>query len=219
MPARLAARLKGVLAFVWIDFAYGKRMREDFAFRGKRLFIAIELPDYVRTSLCSLRGLAKGFHWVDPERYHLTLKFIGDIPGQFQKEIEQALDRFDVGHFILPIKGVGRFPERGKAHAVWAGVGTGHPRLFQLQKRIDDALFNIGIEPERRRYCPHITLARVNQASDETVRQYVKRTEMFEAAPFHVERFHLFRSETAAGRRVHVREKTWELRTSDQLAS
>jgi 2'-5' RNA ligase len=182
------------------------------AFRGKRLFLAIALPDYVKDSLESLRedGL-KGFHWVPRERLHITLKFIGDIPGQFQDAVEAAIEPIRVHPFLLPVEGIGSFPPVGRTHAVWAGVATGHPRLFQLHKRIEDALFAIGIEPEKRIYHPHVTVARVNQAADETIRQFVKRHQDFGAPPFHVESYDLLRSEVIDGRRVYTVERSWPL--------
>lgn len=181
-------------------------------FRGKRLFIAIELPEYVKDSLEALKedGL-KGFNWVRRERFHLTLKFIGDLPGQFQEAVEKAIDPIEVRSFFLPIEGLGCFPPMGKAHAVWAGVGNAHPHLFQLHKRIEDALFSIGIEPEKRVYHPHITIARVNHAADESVRQFLKRHPEFGAAPFKVETFHLMRSEVLDGKRTYTTERVWEL--------
>jgi 2'-5' RNA ligase len=181
-------------------------------FRGKRLFLGMELPAYVQDSLCSLKeeGL-KGFNWVSRERFHITLKFIGDVPGQFQERIESAIDPIDVKSFLLPVESIGSFPPQGKAHAVWAGLGKAHPHLFQLNKRIEDALFAIGIEPEKRMYHPHITVARVNHAADETVRQYLKRHADFGAAPFHVEAFHLYRSEVIENKRVYTMERTWTL--------
>lgn len=184
----------------------------EHAFRGKRLFLSIEVPEYVKDSIEGIReeGL-KGFHWVPRERFHLTLKFIGDIPGQFQEEVEKAIDPIEVHTFLLPIEGIGSFPPIGKSHAVWAGLGNGHPRLFQLHKRIEDALFAIGIEPEKRIYHPHVTVARVNQAAEETVRQYIKRHQDFGAAPFKVEAFHLMRSEVLEGKRSYAVEKTWPL--------
>jgi 2'-5' RNA ligase len=181
-------------------------------FRGKRLFLAIDIPDYVKDSLETLSAEnLKGFHYVPRERLHLTLKFIGDIPGQFQEEIEAAIDPIEVHQFLLPIEGLGSFPTQGKPHAVWTGVSSAHPRLFQLHKRIDDALFNIGIEPEKRIYHPHITIARVNHAADETVKQFIKRHPDFGAAPFKVEEFHLMHSEELNGHRVYHLEKTWKL--------
>ncbi len=181
-------------------------------FRGKRLFLAIKLPVYVKDSLASLREEnLRGFHWVPPERLHLTLKFVGDFPGQLQPDLEAALDPIAVKPFLLPVESVGSFPATGKAHAVWAGLAGGHPRLFQLQKKIEDALFNIGIEPEKRIYHPHITLARVNRAADESVRQFLKRHQDFGAAPFKVDAFHLMRSEVRENRRIYVTERSWDL--------
>ncbi|NDV61747.1 RNA 2',3'-cyclic phosphodiesterase [Puniceicoccales bacterium CK1056] len=181
-------------------------------FRGKRLFLSIDLPDYVKDSLLAIQEeTLKGFNWVPRERFHLTLKFIGDIPGQFQETIEAAIDPIQVRSFLLPIDGLGSFPPMGKAHAVWAGLATGHPHLFQLHKRIEDALFNIGIEPEKRIYHPHITVARVNHAADESVRQFLKRHQNFGAAPFKVDAFHLMQSQEIEGKRVYSIERTWEL--------
>ena len=181
-------------------------------FRGKRLFLSIDLPDYVKDSLVQLcLEELKGFHFVPHERFHLTLKFIGDVPGQFQPEIERAIDPIVVHPFLLPIEGLGVFPPIGHPHAVWAGVASAHPRLFQLHKRIEDALFNIGIEPEKRIYHPHITIARVNHAADETIRQFIKRHLDFGAAPFRVDCFHLMRSEVIEGVRRYAVERTWKL--------
>ena len=181
-------------------------------FRGKRLFLAISLPPYVKESLASLQEEnLRGFNWVPPERFHLTLKYIGDFPGQLQPDLETAIDPIAVKAFLLPVEGTGSFPSIGKAHAVWAGLGSGHPHLFQLQKKIEDTLFNIGIEPEKRVYNPHITLARVNQAADESVRQFLKRHQHFGAAPFKVDSFHLIRSEVREKRRVYVTERSWDL--------
>jgi 2'-5' RNA ligase len=183
------------------------------AFRGKRLFLSIDVPEYVKDSLETLSDdPQKGFHYVPRDRFHLTLKFIGDVPGQFQKDIEAAIDPIDVHAFLLPIEGLGSFPPKGHPHAVWAGCSSAHPRLFQLHKRIEDALFNIGIEPEKRIYHPHITIARVNHAADETVKQFLKRHPDFGAAPFKVEAFHLMQSEVIEGVRVYHKERTWALK-------
>jgi len=190
---------------------FNRGMEDGVHFRGKRLFLAIDLPDYVRESLAGLKERLKGFHWSAPGRLHLTLKFLGDVPGQWQERIEAAIDPIEVESFFLPVAGIGRFPEKGKPHAVWAGLGNGHPRLFQLQKKIEDGLFQIGIEPSPRIYRPHLTVARVNQAAPETVRQFLKRHDGFEAAPFRVDAFHLYHSEVLDGRRHYTLERSWPL--------
>lgn len=197
-------------------------MEESPGFRGRRLFLAIEIPDYVKERLALLRDdRRKGFHWLPPERLHLTLKFIGEMPGQMQERIEKAVTEAAEGvePFFLPVEGVGRFPPRGQPHAVWAGLGTGHPRLFQLVKHIEDALFNIGIEPERHVYQPHITLARTSHASPEGVRQFLKEHAAFGTAPFKVEHFVLFESTVREGLRHYIPQRVWPLQDASLAAS
>ncbi|MCC5805791.1 MAG: RNA 2',3'-cyclic phosphodiesterase [Opitutales bacterium] len=182
----------------------------DPPLRGTRLFVAAPVPGYVKEALARLRDDRwNGFHWVGSGHYHLTLRFIGDVPGQFQGEIEAALEKVSVAPFFLPVEGVGRFPAKGSAHAVWAGLGSAHPRLFSLKKQIEDAFFRIGLEPEKRVYQPHLTIARVNHAAEETVRQFLKEHAAFGAAPFRMEMFGLYRSELRPEGRLHIEERTW----------
>ncbi len=186
----------------------------DRPLRGTRLFVAVPLPEYTKTALAHLRhDRWTGFHWVDEDNYHLTLRFIGDVPGQFQEDIEAALGTVSVEPFLLPVEGVGRFPGKGRPHAVWAGLGSAHPRLFSLKKQIEDALFRIGLEPEKRAYQPHLTIARVNHAAEETVRQFLKEHAGFGAAPFRVENFCLYSSELRPEGRLHIEQRTWTCAT------
>lgn len=191
-------------------------MRDQDTIRGaKRLFLAVALPDYIKESLGRLQeGSQPGFHWVPWDQLHLTLRFIGDVPGQAQPEIEKALDDLTVRPFLLPVEGVGRFPEKGSARVLWAGLGNAHPHLFQLKKRMEDALFQIGLEPEKQIYRPHLTLARVNKPAVETVKQFLKRHHDFAAPPFRVESFTLYWSVVREGRRLHLPERVWPLRDS-----
>ncbi len=180
--------------------------------RGTRLFVAVPLPDYTKAALARLRDDRwKGFHWVGDDHFHLTLRFIGDVPGQFQESIESALDTVSAEPFFLPVEGIGRFPDKGRPHAVWAGLGSAHPRLFSLKKQIEDALFRIGLEPEKRVYQPHLTIARVNHAAEETVRQFLKEHADFGGAPFRVEEFHLYSSELRPEGRLHLEQRKWTL--------
>ncbi|MCH8474385.1 MAG: RNA 2',3'-cyclic phosphodiesterase [Opitutales bacterium] len=187
-------------------------MNSERPIRGKRLFVAVPVPEYVKEALSGLQERRrKGFHWVAPERFHLTLRFIGDLPGQLQEDIEKVLAEVRVAPFILPLEGVGRFPPKGPPHAVWAGVGGGHPLLFQLKKKIEDGLFQLGIEPEKRVYQPHLTVARVNHAAEETVRQFLKENQDFAATPFKVESFCLYQSDRSSGELQHIVERCFPL--------
>lgn len=177
----------------------------------KRLFVGVSLPEVVRSSLEALQEDIRGFHWVAPENHHLTLKFIGDVDAELQDEIERSLGELHTEPFILPVESVGAFPTQGRPFVVWAGLGNGHPRLFGLQKNVEDRLFQLGIEPERHRYTPHLTLARCKEASPEAVRQFVKKHRDFTAPPFKVESFILYSSIPKQGGSFYRVEKEWRL--------
>lgn len=131
-----------------------------------RAFIAIELPPAVRTELADLQqrlqrtGLKA--RWVRPENIHLTLKFLGEIDPQNAAQISAAVKRAAEKHipFTLTVSGIGVFPHIRKARVMWAGLSGGVTELINLHKDLDAALVACGLEPEKRSFRGHLTLAR-----------------------------------------------------------
>ncbi|MBC2600690.1 RNA 2',3'-cyclic phosphodiesterase [Puniceicoccus vermicola] len=169
----------------------------------ERLFVAIGLPDYVNQALAALQEPTRGIRWSLPENYHLTLFFLGEVDPLHTPAIRAAIRQIQVHSFILPIGGVGHFPPRGQPSVLWAGIGSGHPHLFQLQHHLTDLLFNLGFDPGDRAWKPHITLARCSGVSPETVRQFEKRHAEFETAPARVDQFSLLSSERRGPRHFY----------------
>src|SRR5260370_22238054 len=60
-----------------------------------RIFTALEIPREIAFSLSMLRGGLPGARWIDPENYHLTLRFIGDVDDVLAHEIASLLDQVD----------------------------------------------------------------------------------------------------------------------------
>jgi len=160
----------------------------------ERLFLAIPLPDLVKDVLIRLRQDRKGFHWTEPDNLHLSLKFIGDCRSEDRERIEAALKAVTIRQFPIQIGGLGVFPRRGRPNVLWAGVERAHPHLFALHKHIDDTLFGLGFEPDRTRYSPHVTIARCRDASQDSVRQFLKQNLEFGAPPFFPDVYVLVRS-------------------------
>ena len=177
----------------------------------KRLFVCIELPEFVKEALGGLEGRLRGFSWTRSGNLHLTLKFIGDVDPPLQEDITGALSAIRVERFMMALNGIGCFPGPRRPRIVWAGAGAGHPRLFQLQGKVENALMALGIEPEKRAYSPHITIARLSDVSPETVRQFIKKHGEFETAPFEVTEFCLYRSDFSSRGVIHTREAEWKL--------
>lgn len=181
-----------------------------------RLFVAIPLPDFVKERLTALQADLPHLRWTQAENLHLTLKFIGEVDEDFKDRIQTQLEAIQVKPFLLAVSGVGVFPERGNPAVLWAGFGSAHPHLFQLHKQIDDALFSIGIEPDRRVYRPHITLSRCKGVSRESLRPFLRKQADLETAPFRVEHFELVSSELLSRGPVYQRLGSYALRYNNR---
>ncbi len=103
---------------------------------------------------------------------------------------------------------VGAFPAKGWPKILWIGVGTGHPHLFQLHKRVSDAAIAAGLEPDLRPWHPHITLARCRNVSSQLLGGFLKSNVDLDAGMIRVESFHLYSSKLTPAGPIHTRELT-----------
>jgi len=126
-----------------------------------RLFVGLRPPEPIRTQLLGLMGGLPGARWQSDEQLHLTLRFIGEVDRPRAEDAALALAGVQFPAFDLALAGVGMFDARGRPNAVWAGVRP-HDELARLHRKVDQAMVRAGLEPERRAYLPHVTLARMN---------------------------------------------------------
>jgi 2'-5' RNA ligase len=159
-----------------------------------RLFVALDLPRTLRDRLSMLAGGGlPGARWVPPDNYHMTLRFIGETPFHRAEEIDTALASLRARGFALTLSGVGTFTKGGRSTALWVGVER-NPQLDHLQTKIETALQRCGLDPERRRFQPHVTLARLDNVPEGKLVSYVQAHNLFRADPLPVEHFTLFSS-------------------------
>jgi len=173
---------------------------------GKRLFVAIELPESTKRLLVDLDPQIHGVRWLDAEQMHLTLGFFADVPEDVDLKLREKLSAIVFGAFFLPIIGVGTFPPKGPPKIIWIGVGRGHPHLFQLHKRVQEAALGAGLEPELRSFHPHVTLARCQRISPQSVRKFLKSNVDLDAGMIRVDSFHLYSSKLTPAGPIHTRE-------------
>lgn len=166
-----------------------------------RLFVALVPPATVRAELAALATPLAGVRWTPEENLHLTLRFIGEVDEATQARYEESLTRLHVEPFILPVGGVGLFPTRGPAKVLWAGVGNGHTRLYQLRKQVDEALLAVDPGLVVNSFHPHFTLGRIGDGTDrKALDHFLERHARFEAPPFRVTEVQLMASELTPGR-------------------
>ena len=159
-----------------------------------RLFIALPVLPPTSGDIMEVMDANLDLRWREEHNLHLTLRFIGEVDAPLRDAVEKSLAPIVVEPFILEVRELGVFCIHGHPDVIYAGIGTGHPRLFQLQRRIEQALFSVGLPYEMRAYNPHITVARVSKASKPLVEDFLKRHRDFSAAPFKVDRFCLYRT-------------------------
>ena len=174
-----------------------------------RLFTGLEIPPDVCHTLSNLRGGLPGARWIDPENYHVTLRFIGDIDGVSANEIASILARVDRRPFEVTVQGLSSFGGR-KPRAVVATIVPSRP-LIELQAELERMMQRIGLDPEGRKFVPHVTLARLYDASSQDVADYLSLRGYFPSKAFMAERFVLFSSRASTGGGPYVVEDAYEL--------
>jgi 2'-5' RNA ligase len=179
-----------------------------FFLMPKRLFVAIDLPDSTRQSLADLDPHVRGVRWTDPAQMHLTLGFFDDVANDVELVLREKLSAIRFGAFFLPINGVGTFSAKGAPKIIWIGVGTAHPHLFQIHKRVQEAALAAALEPELRPLHPHITIARCRDVAPQSLRNFLKANTDFDLGMIRVEAFLLYSSNLTPAGPIHTRELT-----------
>ena len=174
-----------------------------------RLFTGLEIPEDIGQSLSSLRGGLPGARWIDPENYHVTLRFIGDIDGTIANEVAYTLFSVKRKPFEVALQGLSSFGGN-KPRAVVASIAPSRP-LMELQAELERLMQRVGLDPEGRKFTPHVTLARLRNASNRDVADYLSVRGYFPTKAFTVDRFVLFSSRASVGGGPYIVEDAYAL--------
>lgn len=137
-----------------------------------RLFLAVDLPAEIRQALGllqrELRGACAGWRWVAPTGIHLTLRFLGEVSPERDRELRPAW-RTAARSFPplrLELGSTGVFPGPRRPRVLWVGVNdrTGANALASLAQALEATARAGGFAPEERPFRPHLTLARADRA-------------------------------------------------------
>ena len=174
-----------------------------------RLFTGLEIPAEIGQTLSNMRGGLPGARWIDPENYHLTLRFIGDIDDVLSREIAFMLGNVRRLSFELRLDGLTSFGGR-RPRAVVATVAPTQ-QLYELQAEHERLMQRLGLEPEGRKFMPHVTLARLRDSSSHAVADYLSTRGPVFGSSFRVSRFVLFSAKSSVGGGPYVVEADYPL--------
>jgi len=159
-----------------------------------RLFVGLELSPTVQNRLQLMHGGIEDARWTGEGQHHLTLAFIGEVPGNTMREIESALAGIHFTPFDMELKGVGMFGTAKRQQILWASVADETP-VGHLRDKVAAVLDHIDVETDRRRYKPHVTLARFKRGIQVQLKDWLAANSLFATAPERVEHFSLFSSQ------------------------
>ena len=175
-----------------------------------RLFVGLDLPWDLKHRLTELCGGITGARWVAPENFHVTLRFIGEVDRVQAEEIDLALAAIRAPPLVLTLAGIGTFAKAGRVITLWTGVDR-NDLLDHLHGKIETALQRAGLEPERRRFNPHVTLARLDIVAEEKVAGFVQAKNLFRSEPVQMAHFTLFSSHLHRDGSIYTTEMVYPL--------
>ncbi|MDT8901925.1 RNA 2',3'-cyclic phosphodiesterase [Anaeroselena agilis] len=130
-----------------------------------RLFVGIEFPEEIVVALeavqAELRGNCRRGRFKRRENFHITLKFLGEVPAADVPLFGPALAAAasSVGPFNVALGRLGQFGGGVPIRTVWVDAGGDTAALQALQGRVEREMAGCGFPPEQRAWRPHITLA------------------------------------------------------------
>ncbi|MCL5784528.1 MAG: RNA 2',3'-cyclic phosphodiesterase [Patescibacteria group bacterium] len=134
-----------------------------------RFFIALEIPENSQKQLevvqQQLQQVIPGVRLTDSNKLHLTIAFIGEQPPRLREKITEIIREAVRGipPFAITPAYIDGFPNLHHAHILWIGAKGDIDKLMIIRERIKDGLEKLGLDPDERRFIPHIAIAKTNK--------------------------------------------------------
>jgi 2'-5' RNA ligase len=181
-----------------------------------RLFCALRIPAGLSLDLSQLCGGLSGAKWIDRENYHITLQFFGDVDRHHANDLAVALSGIRRHAFELEIDRLDAFGH-SKPHTVYASIKA-NPTLNELQGEIVAIGRRLGLTQDKRKFAPHVTIARLRGTSPIEAAGYLALKGGFNSRPFPVNAFDLMSSKASIGGGPYITEQRYDLADYDETA-
>jgi 2'-5' RNA ligase len=175
-----------------------------------RLFTAFDPPDARCRRYATLQSDALDARWTPPANYHVTLRFIGEVDADAGEAFAEALQAVNAEAVTARPYGLDALPSRDNPRVLTVGLER-TSSLMALYDAVSAALEAEGLDPEGRRYRPHVTLARLDDAPAEAVHRFIRSHEGADLEAFRVGTFHLYESRLTPDGAVHEKRRSYVL--------
>lgn len=177
-----------------------------------RLFIALPIPEEIAGELTTLQAGVPDARWVPPENFHVTLCFAGQVQGALMRDLEEELSDAVGPKFTLTLAGVDQISSGKQPRALVALVDRSD-RLERLQQKVSTIARHCGVDIERRKFRPHVTLARFRNGAEtgHHIAQFMASHAQFHAGPWVAEHFSLYSSRQGRSGSIYAEEAMYHL--------
>ncbi len=156
-----------------------------------RAFIAVDtdepkLQAAIQAIQQDLRNTGADLKLVEPQNVHITLRFLGELPRQTLEQVKETILGLKFRPFECDFTGLGAFPNLNRVNVVWIGIRDGAKELELISENLESGLRNLGFQPDRKGFNPHVTLARVRTGRNKSpLATYIasKRDDYFARLP------------------------------------
>jgi 2'-5' RNA ligase len=167
-------------------------MADDSSTEKLRLFIAVPIPEPVRDEIIRVQRemqlLARrgAVRWTRPDQFHLTLRFLGDVPVADLEQLKESVNAVcrSARPLRLRAEGIGFFPNPHSPRVVWVGIDDKEGLLVDLQKRIETAVRPFTAEPGTENFAGHVTLGRLKNLKPPDARKLAAHAQTVEDRMF-----------------------------------
>lgn len=181
-----------------------------------RTFIALPTERNVQLTITEIQTKLKETQaevkWDLPDKFHITLKFLGNIEmtkiALLSASLAKSIKQFST--FSIQYNSVGAFPNIHAPRVVWIGIQEN--KIIQaLQFEVENACANYGFPKEERGFHPHITLGRVKGNRNLSRLTDAIKTITFEPIESHCSEVLLMKSDLKPGGSVYTILKSFQL--------
>jgi 2'-5' RNA ligase len=179
-----------------------------------RMFVAVQPPEEAVEHLdefLAVRREAAAFRWSLPTQFHLTLAFLDDVADRRLDDLVERLERAAGRRtaFTTRVAGGGAFPDAARARVLYAGLDlapAAREEMDRLATGARAAAGRAGIVVDGQRFRPHITVARLQRATE--VSNWVRLLDTYAGPSWRVDRIDLVASYLGEGARGRPRYET-----------
>ncbi|WP_254473620.1 RNA 2',3'-cyclic phosphodiesterase [Bartonella sp. B1098] len=175
-----------------------------------RLFSALQIPQQTTQQLVSLQNGLPNAQWINPQNFHVTLSFFGEVESAITDALKHAFDTIKLPPFRLQMRGFDVFSSENTPHSLVIRIRLCEA-LNLLHEKMQCIRSHLGLTPDKREFTPHITVARLLDIKPEDLPSYLSSRSDFSFPPFDIDHFVLFLSPSPSSDAPYIVKGSWPL--------